>query len=134
MPGTLTVTTISDGSINGSATTVIRGSAKVWSNTNGAGGATVRSSFNLSSVTRNGTGDYTQNFASAVADANYCVFGSTVHTGSGTTAAAAVFSELLSASNTYGAKTTSTTRVNNCDNNGDTYVDSFSLNFGIMAN
>jgi hypothetical protein len=34
---------------------------------------TIRSSFNVSSVTKNGTGDYTVNFTNALADANYSV-------------------------------------------------------------
>ena len=34
---------------------------------------TIRSSYNVSSVTRNGTGDYTINFANATSDANYAV-------------------------------------------------------------
>jgi hypothetical protein len=34
-------------------------------------GTGIRSSFNVSSVTKNGTGDYTVNFATAMADANY---------------------------------------------------------------
>ena len=35
----------------------------------------IRASFNVSSITDNGTGDYTINFASALVDANYCVSG-----------------------------------------------------------
>jgi len=33
----------------------------------------IRSSYNVSSVTKNGTGDYTVNFATAMADANYTI-------------------------------------------------------------
>lgn len=33
--------------------------------------ATIRASFNVSSVTRNATGDYTVNFTNALADTNY---------------------------------------------------------------
>jgi hypothetical protein len=46
--------------------------AKAWVNFNGTTSpGTILSSFNVSSVTKNGTGDYTVNFASALADANY---------------------------------------------------------------
>jgi hypothetical protein len=45
---------------------------KAWVNFNGANGA-IRAQNNVSSVTRNGTGDYTVNFGSALADANYSV-------------------------------------------------------------
>lgn len=46
--------------------------AKAWVNFNGTTSpGTIRSSYNVSSVTKNGTGDYTVNFATAFADANY---------------------------------------------------------------
>jgi hypothetical protein len=49
--------------------------AKAWVNFDGttATPSTIRSSYNVSSITKNGTGDYTVNFASAMADANYSV-------------------------------------------------------------
>lgn len=50
-------------------------SAKAWVNFAGASG-TVNASWNVSSVTRNSTGDYTINFTNAIADANYTVVGS----------------------------------------------------------
>jgi len=47
--------------------------AKAWVNFNGttATPSTIRSSYNVSSITKNGTGDYTVNFATAMVDANY---------------------------------------------------------------
>lgn len=44
---------------------------RAWVNFNGTGTVAIRSSGNVSSVTDNGTGDYTVNFTSALADANY---------------------------------------------------------------
>jgi hypothetical protein len=70
MPGTLVITTLSDGSNSTSATNCIQGSAKAWVNFNGADGSR-RASYNVSSVTRNGAGDYTVNFTNSLADANY---------------------------------------------------------------
>jgi hypothetical protein len=49
------------------------GGAKAWVNFNGVGGATIRSSYNVSSVTRNSTGNYTVVFTTAMSDANYAV-------------------------------------------------------------
>ena len=49
------------------------GLAKAWVNFNGTGTVAIRASFNVSSITDNGTGDYTVNFTTALADANYCV-------------------------------------------------------------
>jgi len=50
--------------------------ALAWMNFNGIVTTSIRASYNVSSVTRNGTGDYTMNFTNAMADANYCVVGS----------------------------------------------------------
>jgi hypothetical protein len=47
--------------------------ALAWVNFNGTGTVAIRSSYNVSSITDNGTGDYTVNFATALADANYSV-------------------------------------------------------------
>ena len=48
---------------------------RAWANFNGTSGASpvIRASFNISSVTRNGTGDYTVNFTNAFADTSYSV-------------------------------------------------------------
>ena len=48
------------------------GLAKAWVNFNGTGTVAIRASYNVSSITDNGTGDYTVNFTTALADANYC--------------------------------------------------------------
>jgi hypothetical protein len=53
------------------ATTNAETLATVWVNFNGNGTLAIRNSFNVSSVTDNGTGSYTVNFASALADVNY---------------------------------------------------------------
>lgn len=47
--------------------------AKAWVNFDGtlAGTITPRASYNVSSITKNATGDYTLNFTNAMADANY---------------------------------------------------------------
>lgn len=43
---------------------------KAWVNYNGSG-ASIRASYNVSSVAKNGTGDYVVNFSTAMPDANY---------------------------------------------------------------
>jgi hypothetical protein len=50
-----------------------RGAATAWVNFNGTGTVAIRDSYNVSSITDNGVGDYTVNFQTALADANYCV-------------------------------------------------------------
>jgi hypothetical protein len=49
--------------------------AKAWVNFNGTGTVAIRASGNVTSITDNGTGDYTVNFTNALPDANYCVTG-----------------------------------------------------------
>jgi len=46
---------------------------KAWVNFNGTGTVAIRAGLNVSSITDNGTGDYTVNFTNAMADANYSV-------------------------------------------------------------
>ena len=55
---------------------------RAWVNFNGVTTATIRASFNVSSVVRNGTGDYTVNFSNTLNDANYSVNGMTNPDGS----------------------------------------------------
>jgi hypothetical protein len=44
---------------------------RAWVNFNGTGTVAIRASGNVSSITDNGTGDYTVNFATALTDVNY---------------------------------------------------------------
>jgi hypothetical protein len=46
-------------------------SARAWVNFNGIGTVAIRASGNVSSITDNGTGNYTVNMATAMSDANY---------------------------------------------------------------
>jgi hypothetical protein len=47
---------------------------RAWVNFNGTGTVAIRGSGNVSSITDNGTGDYTVNFTTAMVDANYAAF------------------------------------------------------------
>ena len=60
--------------------TVVNGTAKAWVNFNGTGTVAIRRSFNVSSITDNGTGDYTVNLTTAMPDVNGTVTGATVET------------------------------------------------------
>lgn len=51
-------------------------SARAWVNFNGSGTVAIRASGNVSSVTDNGTGNYTINFTTAMPDTNYSWQGS----------------------------------------------------------
>lgn len=65
------ITDTSGGSTN--LTVSGKNTAKAWVNFNGTGTVAIRSQFNVSSITDNGVGDYTVNFTSAMADANYSI-------------------------------------------------------------
>jgi hypothetical protein len=51
------------------------GLCKAWVNFDGTGTVAIRASYNVSSITDNGTGDYTVNFTTALADANFSICG-----------------------------------------------------------
>jgi hypothetical protein len=48
---------------------------RAWVNFNGTGTVAIRASGNVTSITDNGTGDYTVNFTTAMPDANYSTIG-----------------------------------------------------------
>ena len=75
MAGTLVIDTLNAGSGVLASQNGMSGIAKAWVNFNGQGGASIRGSFNVSSVTYNTTGVYTLNFTTSLATANYGVAG-----------------------------------------------------------
>ena len=78
MAGTLTISTLSDGTNSTSSTNCIQGSAKAWVNfSTSANTPTIKSSFNVSSITYAGTSsNQTIAFTNALPSANYVVAGS----------------------------------------------------------
>ena len=47
--------------------------ATAWVNFNGTGTVAIRDSYNVSSITDNGTGDYNMNFTTAMDNSNYAI-------------------------------------------------------------
>jgi hypothetical protein len=78
MAGTIVADTIQDGAGNStSMDNAIYGSAKAWCKFSMAGGTVSGlTSYNVSSITRNGTGLCTLNFTTAFADINYSIVAS----------------------------------------------------------
>jgi hypothetical protein len=67
---------------------------KAWVNFNGTGTVAIRASYNVSSITDNGVGNYTVNFTNAFANANYAaVLGVSNNTGTGSIIAHTVSSQ-----------------------------------------
>jgi len=75
MASELRVNTLKDAAGNNSIATsfVAGGSAKAWSNLDGTGTAAVIDSFNISGMTDNGTGDYTNSISSNLSNGNYVI-------------------------------------------------------------
>ena len=76
---TLVTQTISNGTVSTSSANVIQGSARAWVSFGGGQNSTAGSifgtAFNVSSITVNGTGDYTVNYTNAIPNTNYIVMG-----------------------------------------------------------
>jgi hypothetical protein len=76
MAGALTISTLNNDTGPLATQNGMTGIAKAWVNFNGTGTPAIRGSFNVSSITDNGTGDYTVNFTTAMPNANFsAVFG-----------------------------------------------------------
>ena len=78
MAGTIVANTLNTDTAGGIYTTnnAYLGIAKAWVNFNPSSGSIViNNSFNVSSVTYNSTGNYTVNFATSMANANYVIAG-----------------------------------------------------------
>jgi hypothetical protein len=79
-PISLTSPTLTTPNINSAQVATVSGTAplyaaRAWVNFNGTGTVAIRASGNVSSITDNGTGNYTVNFTTAMPDANYSVSG-----------------------------------------------------------
>ena len=77
---TLTSATLTTPTIDSAQVPTVSGTAPIymcraWVNFNGSGTVAIRASGNVSSITDNGTGDYTVNFTTALPDANYSISG-----------------------------------------------------------
>jgi hypothetical protein len=115
---TVTVQTISNGTVSTSSANVIQGSAKAWVNFNGTGTVAIRASYNVSSITDNGTGNYTINFTNALADANFATNITHGFNGTGTD-----FLLDFLESSTAGNKTASKTTAQFLNTSGSALVD-----------
>ena len=73
---TLTSPTLTTPNIDSAQFATVSGTAPIypcraWVNFNGTGTVAIRGSGNTTSITDNGTGDYTVNYTTAIVDANY---------------------------------------------------------------
>lgn len=113
--GTTKATTLQTATLNSTSGVLatqngITGICKAWAQWNGRSGASpvIRASFNISSITRNATGDYTVNFTTAMPDVNYSVAGTGQYTDASTSGRGYFLSLYSSTSNPF---TTGSVRV-----------------------
>ena len=102
--------------------TLVTSPIAAWVNFDGTGGITINGSKNVSSVTDNGTGDYTINFATSLANTNYGVTASGSRSG---------ISLPAQAGYAGGTKTVSAVRIL-CDNGAGGLVDSDDMTVVVM--
>jgi hypothetical protein len=127
-------TQITNGSVTASklGTNEQKQICKAWVNFDGSLSTpiTPRAQYNVSSVTKNGTGDYTVNFATAMADANYSVSLATI------TSSFNDFRPIVQGSTTTSSMTQSSVRVVNTNTTGasSSYQDCVMFSVQVFGN
>ena len=130
---TLTSPTLTTPTIDSAQVPTVSGTAplymcRAWVNFNGTGTVVIRASGNVSSITDNGTGDYTINFTTAMPDTNYTTVGSGfINVGS-----YGVMFQVTGSGGTATTYTTSAVRINTRSNETSTLTDSAYV-FGLVS-
>ena len=101
---------------------------KAWVNFNGTGAVAIRAGYNVSTITDNGTGDYTVNFTTAMPDANY----NFVTNSSNTTSANILCIAQLNWDNP--TKSTSALRIYNLKSNTGALTDQDTISVSVFSN
>ena len=133
MASELRVNTLKDAAGNNSIATsfVANGSAKAWANFNGSGTLAVRDSFNVASVSDNGTGLYSVDFSSAMSNGNYAAPGCATFFGNDS--ATGLVYAMRTSSNVYTEHGTAGFALRISDNNADGALDSGSVELTVMG-
>ena len=103
---------------------------RAWVNFNGTGTVAIRASGNVSSITDNGVGDYTVNFATAMVDANYAVSSHFQFDAGNITIASNSFVQTQRANGTQG-QTASGVRLI-CSTAAGVMVDTFAISIAVF--
>lgn len=108
--------------------------ALAWVNWNGytGSGNTIRAAYNVGSITKNGSGDYTVNFTNALTDANYIpVFSTTGQAANDLRQTVVIYGSYTTGPTT---KTTSALRINTGATSVVSPYDVFEINVAIFGN
>ena len=106
------------------------GVCRAWVNFNGTGTVAIRASFNVTSITDNGAGDYSVVFTTAISDANYCVVTNAGTYASTISGVACPFRN--GATGAYVAPTTAEVRVNAFPLNSTTATDNQAVTVSVF--
>jgi hypothetical protein len=122
MAGRLVVNTLNTDTVGAILTTQngITGIAKAWVNFDGTPATpTIRSSFNVGSITKNATGNYTITFTTAFANTSYSVTGACMRSSTNTNSTSAGLNLTITGDTTYtnSFATTSLKVLSKLDNN-----------------
>lgn len=103
-----------------------KSACKAWICFNGTGTPAIRSSYNVSSITDNGVGDYTINFTTALGDTNFAISGCATVNGNGEV--------IVAESGTGSSRTTSAVRILVVNSSNGVAVDVPYVSLMVMGN
>lgn len=104
---------------------------RAWVNFNGVNN-TIVGSGNVSSITDNGTGDYTINFTTAMQDANYAISGNATQNSGSLSSSANTLSLKNATNGVLANKSTTSFTIVTVDNTSDAYFDSNNVSVAVF--
>ena len=104
---------------------------RAWVNFNGVDN-TITGSGNVSSITDNGTGDYTINFTTAMQDANYAISGNATQNSGSLSSSANILSLKNATNGVLANKSTTSFTIVTVDNSSDAYFDSNNVSVAVF--
>ena len=125
MAGSITISTLKNDTGVFAVANGMTGIPKAWVNFTGSSGA-INGSFNVSSVTRSGTGDYTVNYTTALSSANYAAIANSSNSSSGNP-------HTITFTVGSPAPTTTTCRFRVLIQDASAYVDPYLCNFTALG-
>jgi len=127
MAGSLVISTLNNDTGVLATQNGMTGIAKAWCSFNGSTAA-INGSFNVSSLTKTGGGQYTLTFTTAMPNANYCIYGSGQFDTSGGAGVPSIGYQRVSS-----PATTTNILFQSCNLNGGSFFDGSILNIAVVG-
>lgn len=132
MAGTLVAGALSTGSASVNLNEIVRGTVKAWVNFDGAASPiAIRDSFNVSSITDNGVGNHTINFATPLSHDNFVVLGTAIQYGGSTQSGARIVAP--EGTSKAASHNVAWARIGVVDNNSDAMLDASGVGIAIIG-